>query len=343
MPGVGFLARASLGLLFGGFCGGAAAALPGSNATAGARLPVLHCYTGVLVPDKDNEERRKHRQKVFAARFEPYVLAETIPMTHDVALFRFLLHDPEDEFNLKPCSTLQACHRHGTQLVDQCYRFYTPVTQNGTKGYFDIIVKRKSGGQMTEQLFGLHVGDTMLFRNIAFKITYKPNRWKEVGMIAGGTGFTPMLQVIRHALKATYPDGTIDRTKLSFLFCNRTERHILLKGLFDQIATEHPDRFRVNYCVDQAIEPATWKGYTGFITEAMVRETLPPPEAPGSILMVCGPDSLLTHSCGNSMAVMDSLSGARPAQPVAADLNNLAGLGGVLGRMGYSGENVYRF
>lgn len=47
---------------------------------------------------------------------------------------------------------------------------------------------------------------------------------KNVGMIAGGTGITPMLQIIKHILK--HED---DYTKVWLLFANQTEEDILLR------------------------------------------------------------------------------------------------------------------
>ena len=299
-------------------------------------------YKGVIDPIHIKSKTSPLHRQVFSGRYKEYTLAEIIPVSHDVALFRFLLQHPEDEFNLKPCSTLQACFRTGTMEIEKTERFYTPVTANGTKGYFDIIVKRKKEGKMTDHLFGLHVGDTLLFRLMAFKIKYRPNRWKEVGLIAGGTGFTPMLQVIRHALTDPMEEGVIDKTKLSFLFCNRTEKHILLKGLFDKLASEHADRFRVNYVVDQALKPAEWKGWTGYVSKEMVQKCLPPP-AEGNFIMVCGPDSLLNHVAGTPMGATECMSSGKSTQPVALDANNLTVLGGVLRDCGFNGNQVFRF
>ena len=368
---------------------------------------------------KDAQSREKHNKDIFSARFKPYQLGDIIPITHDVALFRFLLHDTDDVFNLKPCSTLQGCYRYGVQPADQCQRFYTPITANGTKGYFDLIVKRKAEGKMTNHIFGLHVGDKMLFRAIGLKVQYRANRWDNVSMIAGGTGFTPMLQVIRHALDdggmdknadergsrlkaasgATSESDAVegltadsgeessrvsssiralmarrkkqkdqidvkDKTKLFFLYCNRTEKHILLKGLFDDYAKRFPDRFKVSYCIDRAANPAKWKGYTGYVTKEMIREALPPSCAPdddpsvptivsnpktgatrkeNNIILLCGPDQLLNYVAGTPMGAMHVMSAAMHQQPIAADANNLVNLGGLLNELGYDNSKVYRF
>lgn len=326
------------------FAAAACAGLGAGALWAGTPVAPTHAVEVANTPHKEHYRTSHHR--AISAKLKPYVLGDIIPITHDVALLRFLLDDPEDVFNLHPCSTLQANFRSGGAAIDEVSRFYTPVTPNGTKGFFDIIVKRKPRGRMTSHLLGLHIGDRCNFRTVAFKVRYEPNRWERIGLIAGGTGFTPMLQVIRHALTHTSKDrfGREDATKISFLFCNRTEKHILLRDMFDKLARQHPDRFAVHYSVDSALEPAKWDGYTGYITEDMLRETMPPPTlGEKTTILVCGPDKLLNHAAGVPMGAQITLSGSAHAQPVAPDLNNLTALGGLLGKLGYDGNQVYRF
>ncbi|KAK2496834.1 hypothetical protein MC885_013896 [Smutsia gigantea] len=74
---------------------------------------------------------------------------------------------------------------------------------------------------------------------------------KCVGMIAGGTGITPMLQVIRAIMKD--PD---DHTVCHLLFANQTEKDILLRPELEELRNEHSTRFKLWYTVDRAPEAA---------------------------------------------------------------------------------------
>ena len=56
-------------------------------------------------------------------------------------------------------------------------------------------------------------------------------------MIAGGTGITPMLQVIRAILK-----NPRDTTKLYLIFANQTEEDILLRQELESLQS---DRFHL--------------------------------------------------------------------------------------------------
>lgn len=60
------------------------------------------------------------------------------------------------------------------------------------------------------------------------KISYQPNKWKRIGMIAGGSGLTPMLQVVFEALKRAPLD---DNTQITLVFANVSEEDIILKDV----------------------------------------------------------------------------------------------------------------
>lgn len=113
-------------------------------------------------------------------------------------------------------------------------RPYTPVSQNGQKGYVDLIIKSypKPGGIMSRHIQSLRPGvDVVEMKGPFKKIEYRANMYKKMGMIAGGTGITPMLQIIREVL--SNPD---DRTQVSLVFANISEEDILLRDELDALA-----------------------------------------------------------------------------------------------------------
>ena len=155
-----------------------------------------------------------------------------------------------------------------------------------------------------------------------------------------------MLQVVRHALSEDLLDqrGNKDVTKLSLILANRTERHVLLKGLFDALADKYSERFRVFYTVDKIVGGGIpWSHAEGLVDEAMIRKMMPAPDESDKIVLLCGPDQLLNHVAGTSMGTLQELSGSRPHQPIAPGINDSGYVGGLLGRMGYKDEDIYRF
>ena len=105
-------------------------------------------------------------------------------------------------------------------------------------------------------------------------------------MIAGGTGITPMLQIIRAALK-----NPQDTTKLSLIYANVNADDILLKTELDELAAAHPARFTVYYVLNNP--PAGWTGGVGFVSKEQIEKHLPPTSDDIKILM-CGPPPMMT-------------------------------------------------
>lgn len=61
----------------------------------------------------------------------------------------------------------------------------------------------------------------------------------------GGTGITPMLQLIRHI--TSDPD---DHTELSLLFANQMEKDILVRKEIEECAKNHSKQFKFWYTLD---------------------------------------------------------------------------------------------
>nr|XP_043877946.1 NADH-cytochrome b5 reductase 3-like [Solea senegalensis] len=112
-------------------------------------------------------------------------------------------------------------------------------------------------------------------------------------MIAGGTGITPMLQLITAVMKD--PE---DQTVCHLLFANQTEKDILLRPELEEIQVNHPDRFKLWFTLDRA--PEEWEYSQGFISEDMVRERLPPP-GEDTLVLMCGPPPMIQFACNPNL------------------------------------------
>lgn len=119
--------------------------------------------------------------------------------------------------------------------------------------------------------------------------TFKIERFKELGMIAGGTGITPMLQLIQ----AIMCDPN-DKTKLSLLFANQTEGDIFLRKEIEALAKASRGQFKIWYTVDRA--PDQWAFSTGFVDKEMVQARLPQP-GEDTFVVVCGPPPMIKFAC----------------------------------------------
>lgn len=111
-------------------------------------------------------------------------------------------------------------------------------------------------------------------------------------MLAGGTGITPMMQVVRAAVK----NHAKDKINFWLIYANQTEEDILLRSELDALARSTEIDFRVHYTLDRP--PANgWAGSEGFITADMCRDHLPPCHLPNVMIFMCGPSPMIKFAC----------------------------------------------
>jgi cytochrome-b5 reductase len=166
-------------------------------------------------------------------------------------------------------------------------RSYTPISSDTTPGYFDLLIKSYPTGNISKHMATLRVGDTMKVKGPKGAMVYEPNLVRRFGMIAGGTGITPMLQIIRAIIRGRSKG---DRTQVDLIFANVNREDILLKEDLDALAKEDPG-FKIYYVLNNP--PVGWDGGVGFVTAEMIKEKLPAPADDVKILL-CGPPPMIS-------------------------------------------------
>lgn len=142
-------------------------------------------------------------------------------------------------------------------------RSYTPISSDLDRGQFSLLIKSYPTGNISKYIAGLKAGQTIRIKGPKGHFIYTPNMVKAFGMIAGGTGITPMLQIIRAILRN--PD---DKTQVDLIFANVNAGDILLKDELDELVQIH-DNFRVHYVLNSP--PEGWSGGVGFVTADMIK------------------------------------------------------------------------
>lgn len=216
-------------------------------------------------------------------------VSEVEQVTSTVARVRFDLPSPEHEMGLSVASCLMARADIDGKMVT---RPYTPISMNEEKGILELTVKGYPNGALSKYIVNLKVGDELEMKGPFKKLDYQPNMKKEIGMIAGGSGITPMLQVIRAIL-----NNPNDKTKIHLLFANTSENDIILRDALDALQHVHPTRFTVTYCIDKA-SSSSWKGCTGHVSKEMIQKYMPA-VSEDNVIYVCGPPGLMNHVSGN--------------------------------------------
>ncbi|ODM20683.1 NADH-cytochrome b5 reductase 1 [Aspergillus cristatus] len=231
----------------------------------------------------------KPRKVLIADQFQDFILKEKNEISHNVTIYRFSLPRPTDILGLpigQHISLAATIEGQPKEVV----RSYTPISSDEDAGYFDLLVKAYPQGNISKYLTDLQVGQTMKVRGPKGAMVYTPNMCRHIGMIAGGTGITPMLQIIKAIIRNRPRNGGNDTTKVDLIFANVNPEDILLKDQLDQLEKED-DGFNVYYVLNNP--PASWNGGVGFVTPDMIKERLPAPASDVKILM-CGPPPMIS-------------------------------------------------
>ncbi|KAF8332411.1 uncharacterized protein EI90DRAFT_3280670 [Cantharellus anzutake] len=261
------------------------------------------------------------RRKWKAAR-----LVGVTGVSHDSFIYRFALESPEQPLGLPVGQHVFVRLRRKT-TGEMVQRAYTPVSQQDEHGHIDLLIKLylpcvafPLGGKMTVGFHELLVGDTVEFKGPLGSFVWEGKgnvRWKDVprsgirhlGLICGGSGITPILQVLRSVLH----DEDDSETRLYLLDANKTESDILCREELDTLYEQHGDkkaqtsgyaaaagggqvllqRLKIHHTLSRP--PPEWAFSTGRIDDGMLEALMPPP-ADDAMVLVCGPDGMINDA-----------------------------------------------
>ncbi|KYK54632.1 putative cytochrome-b5 reductase, mitochondrial outer membrane form [Drechmeria coniospora] len=245
-------------------------------------------------------------------------LAEVETVNHNTKRFRFELPESDHVSGLHIASAILTKFK-GPNDEKATLRPYTPISDEGQQGFLDLLVKKYPDGPMSTHLHNMVPGQRLDFKGPLPKYAWSENKHEHIGLIAGGTGITPMYQLLR-----TIFNNPKEKTKVTLVFGNVTEDDILLKKELAELENTYPQRFRAFYVLDKA--PKGWTGNSGFITKDLLKTVLPESKNENIKLFVCGPPGLMKAISGNKVSPKDQ-----------------GELSGALKDLGYSKEQVYKF
>ncbi|OKL64066.1 Nitrate reductase [Talaromyces atroroseus] len=178
-------------------------------------------------------------------------------------------------------------------------RAYTPISETNQKGTLDILIKiyfpteTSKGGKMTAALDKMQIGDFVDIKGPIGKLIYRGNgrvilndkeRFvKSFRMICGGSGITPIYQVLRGVMS-----NPNDSTECTVLDGNRLEEDILCREELDSFASMADRRCTILHTLTKPSND--WKGLRGRISEDLLKEYATPNE--DSLALICGPEGM---------------------------------------------------
>ena len=193
-------------------------------------------------------------------------------------------------------------------------RSYTPISDITKEGYMDVLVKvyfdskERQGGKMSQALDSIPVGHSADFKGPIGKFEYHgkgictvngvSRNIKGFYMICGGSGITPIYQVLRAIMLD--PE---DPTKCVVLNGNRLLEDILCKEDLDGYASANSHKCKLLYTLTQA--PDGWEGLEGRIAAPLLKEhvDLHAYDHGETMVLICGPKPL-EKSCHEALREM---------------------------------------
>lgn len=221
-----------------------------------------------------------------AKEFKGLKVAKIDQLSPNVCRYTFALPGPRDVVGL-PIGQ----HVSIKAMIDgkNVQRSYTPTSNNLDLGVLELVIKVYPDGQLTGKYFAnLQVGDEVQLRGPKGAMRYQVGHCRKIGMIAGGTGITPMYQLIRAIC-----EDERDTTEISLIFANRSEDDILLRDELETFARRYPKNLKLWFMLDDA--PSAWAYGKGFVTSDVMKEKLPSP-GPDTKFMLCGPPGMINAS-----------------------------------------------
>ncbi|KAF9160883.1 hypothetical protein BGX21_001253 [Mortierella sp. AD011] len=234
-------------------------------------------------------------------------------ISKDSRIFRFALSSPKIKFGLPPGKHvfLRAKSKtHGRVYV----RAYTPISDDDSlPGFAEFLIKiykpikvHPEGGHLSQVLDSLNIDDTIEVRGPLGSFLYLGHgRWtfgthsgraSQIVTMAGGTGITPIYQLIRAIVM-----NPTDRTDVRLIYSNKTENDILLYEELQELEKKSDNRVKICFTLSHPSED--WKGCKGVIDEKMIREygTFEGHEtlnhALDTISVMCGPPPMIEKAC----------------------------------------------
>ncbi|CAG7916595.1 unnamed protein product [Penicillium olsonii] len=246
--------------------------------------------------DKSSSTSNEPREVFLQSReWTKATLTEKRNVSWDTRIFVFDLEHEKQTLGLPIGQHLMIKVQDPTNS-EAVIRSYTPMSDTNLIGKMELLVKiyfpsdSIPGGKMTLALDKLPLGSVIdckgptgrfeYLGNGRVSISGKVRQLRSFKMICGGTGITPVFQVLRAVMQDTQ-----DPTMCTVLNGNRQEEDILCRSDLDAYVALDGRKCNVVHTLTKGSD--TWSGRRGRISEELLAEYAAPEEQ--SMVLVCGP------------------------------------------------------
>ena len=157
-------------------------------------------------------------------------------------------------------------------------RAYSIASSPLNKKYLEIGLDKV--GPFTTKLFSMKEGDMLKFKGPYGKFYFSEEMKNNLVLIAGGTGITPIMGIIR------YCNDKRLSNKIKFVYSVKTPHNIIYKEDLEKIKKSNQNFYYV-VTITRANAEHNWKGNIGRIDINLLKQNIEDIE--GSLYYLCGP------------------------------------------------------
>eukprot|EP00794_Sanderia_malayensis_P008162 gene8162-9035_t len=222
-------------------------------------------------------------------KFNKFILESIEKVTECSSLYRFKLsRNQEPKFDIGQHLILRS-KLTGRKIT----RSYTIVSPPDAKGYFEVMIKLYENGLMSKYIESWKIGTSVEWMGPFGGFFYTPNQYTHVTMLTAGTGFAPMLQIIKAIL-----DNEVDETQVLLVCSYRKASDILMRERLDEFKDFW--NFKVVFCLTSTnAETDNHNRYLKYgdvvfkrrIDEELLINELPTTSVSNCLILICGTKS----------------------------------------------------
>jgi ring-1,2-phenylacetyl-CoA epoxidase subunit PaaE len=204
--------------------------------------------------------KRKEKKPKTDNRYINLTIKKVVPVSKEAV--NVIFEKPETGFDYKPGQFITLIDEVNGKKIRRAYSLCTSPLLGEDPA---VTVKRVEGGQMSN-----HVNDTyqagqqieVMEAMGMFVTEYDASNEREVVMIGGGSGITPLYAIIKTMLNQE------PKSKVTLIYANRAEETVIFKDELDQLGKEN-DRFTLVHVLEEKSDLAA---FIGRPDETMVKE-----------------------------------------------------------------------
>jgi ring-1,2-phenylacetyl-CoA epoxidase subunit PaaE len=261
-----------------------------------------------------------------SVHFHPLKVAEIVPETDEANSIRFDI-PPElrEAFAFKAGQHLTLRATIDGEEVRRNYSLCTAPAD----GDFMVTVKRIGGGLFSNWIGdSLKAGDTVevMVPHGSFTTDFDPARRRHLVGIAGGSGITPVMSLIRTLLREE------PQSRFTLLYGNRDSSSVIFLEALAALKDKHLGRFEIYHFLDQ--EEQDIELFNGMLNRERLDEAiaaLVPEAAEVDGWFICGPGpmmdaaegALLDQNMPRDRIHIERFTAERPAGAVAREIEQL--------------------